>query len=68
MSSISDIFKKYKSYGNIPVIGIINWDVGIAPDANVCIAFIFNYLIIAFSTTGSVFTSTPDTPIWNKRR
>ena len=68
MSSISDIFKKYKSYGNIPVIGIINWDVGIAPDANVCIAFIFNYLIIAFSTTGSVFTSTPDTPTWNKRR
>ena len=67
MSSISDIFKKYKSYGTIPVIGIINWDTSLAPDRNVTIAFIWNYLIVAISASGGIYTAVPNTITWQKR-
>ncbi len=67
MSSISDIFKKYKSYGTIPVIGIINWDTSLAPDRNVTIAFIWNYLIVAISASGGIYTAVPNTTTWQKR-
>uniref|UniRef100_UPI003AAE0297 hypothetical protein n=1 Tax=Clostridium fessum TaxID=2126740 RepID=UPI003AAE0297 len=46
LASIGDIFKTYSKNGSIPVIGIINWDTTLAPDQNVTIAFVWNYLIV----------------------
>lgn len=66
MSSIEEMFKTYADYGNIPVIGIINWNSKLSPDANVCIVFIFNYVVIAFSAAGNIFRSHYDNPKWIK--
>ena len=67
LSSIGDIFKTYSKNGSIPVIGIINWDVALAPDRNVAIAFVWNYLIVAISSSGCIYTSDPSTATWKKR-
>ena len=67
LASIGDIFKTYSKNGSIPVIGIINWDVTLAPDRNVTIAFVWNYLIVAISSSGCIYTSDPSTATWKKR-
>jgi hypothetical protein len=67
LSSIGDIFKTYSKNGSIPVIGIINWDATLAPDQNVTIAFVWNYLIVAISSSGCIYTSDPSTATWKKR-
>ena len=67
LTSISNIFKTYSKNSSIPVIGIINWDTSLAPDQNATIAFIWNYLIIAISASGGIYTSVPNTPTWLKK-
>lgn len=67
LSSIGDIFKTYSKNGSIPVIGIINWDATLAPDRNVTVAFIWNYLIVAISSSGCIYASDPSTATWEKR-
>lgn len=67
LSSIGDIFKTYSKNGSIPVIGIINWNAALAPDQNVTIAFVWNYLIVAISSSGCIYTSDPSTATWKKR-
>ena len=67
LASISDIFKTYSAYGNIPMIGIINWDTTLAPDQNVTVAFIWNYLIVAISSSGCIYTADPNTTTWQKK-
>lgn len=67
LASIGDIFKTYSKNGSIPVIGIINWDVTLAPDRNVTIAFIWNYLIVAISSSGCIYTASPNAATWQKR-
>ena len=67
LSSIGDIFKTYSKNGIIPVIGIINWDVTLAPDRNVTIAFVWNYLIVAISSSGCIYTASPNAATWQKR-
>ncbi len=67
LASISDIFKTYSAYGNIPMIGIINWDTTLAPDRNVTVAFIWNYLIVAISSSGCIYTADPNTTTWQKK-
>ena len=67
LASIGDIFKTYSKNGSIPVIGIINWDVTLAPDQNVTIAFVWNYLIVAISSSGCIYTASPNAATWQKR-
>ena len=67
LSSIGDIFKTYSKNGSIPVIGIINWDTTLAPDQNVTIAFVWNYLIVAISSSGCIYTASPNAATWQKR-
>ena len=67
LASISDIFKTYSAYGNIPMIGIINWNTTLAPDRNVTVAFIWNYLIVAISSSGCIYTADPNTTTWQKK-
>ncbi|MBD9274902.1 hypothetical protein [Clostridium sp.] len=67
LASIGDIFKTYSKNGSIPVIGIINWDTTLAPDRNVTIAFIWNYLIVAISSSGCIYTASPNAATWQKR-
>ena len=67
LSSIGDIFKTYSKNGSIPVIGIINWDATLAPDRNVTIAFIWNYLIVAISSSGCIYNASPNAATWQKR-
>ena len=67
LASIGDIFKTYSKNGSIPVIGIINWDVTLAPDRNVTIAFVWNYLIVAISSSGCIYTASPNATTWQKR-
>ena len=67
LASIGDIFKTYSKNGSIPVIGIINWDVTLAPDRNVTIAFVWNYLIVAISSSGCIYTASPNAATWQKR-
>lgn len=67
LASIGDIFKTYSKNGIIPVIGIINWDVTLAPDRNVTIAFVWNYLIVAISSSGCIYTASPNAATWQKR-
>ena len=67
MASIAEVFKTYASYENIPVIGIINWNSSLAPDKNVTVVFVFNYVMMAYSLSGSMFTSTREDPTWIKR-
>lgn len=67
LSSIGDIFKTYSKNGSIPVIGIINWDTTLAPDRNVTVAFIWNYLIVAISSSGCIYTAAPNTTTWQKK-
>lgn len=67
LASIGDIFKTYSENGSIPVIGIINWDVTLAPDRNVTIAFVWNYLIVAISSSGCIYTASPNAATWQKR-
>ena len=67
LTSISDIFKTYSKNGSIPVIGIINWDTTLAPDRNVTVAFIWNYLIVAISSSGCIYTADPNTTTWQKK-
>ena len=67
LASIGDIFKTYSKNGSIPVIGIINWDATLAPDRNVTIAFIWNYLIVAISSSGCIYTASPNAATWQKR-
>lgn len=66
-SSIGDIFKTYSKNGSIPVIGIINWNAALAPDQNVTIAFVWNYLIVAISSSGCIYTASPNAATWQKR-
>lgn len=66
ISSIEEIFKTYANYGAVPAIGIINYDSSLAPDRNVCITFIFSYLIIAVSATGIIYRAHVDNPTWIK--
>lgn len=67
LASIGDIFKTYSKNGSIPVIGIINWDTTLAPDRNVTIAFVWNYLIVAISSSGCIYTASPNAATWQKR-
>ena len=67
LASIGDIFKTYSKNDSIPVIGIINWDVTLAPDQNVAIAFVWNYLIVAISSSGCIYTASPNAATWQKR-
>ena len=67
LASISDIFKTYSAYGDIPVIGIINWNATLAPDQNVTVTFIWNYLILAISASGCIYTAVPSTTTWQKK-
>lgn len=67
LASIGDIFKTYSKNVSIPVIGIINWDVTLAPDQNVTIAFVWNYLIVAISSSGCIYTASPNAATWQKR-
>ena len=67
LASIGDIFKTYSKNGSIPVIGIINWDTTLAPDQNVTIAFVWNYLIVAISSSGCIYTASPNAATWQKR-
>ena len=67
LASIGDIFKTYSKNGSIPVIGIINWNVTLAPDQNVTIAFVWNYLIVAISSSGCIYTASPNAATWQKR-
>ena len=67
LASIGDIFKTYSKNGSIPVIGIIHWDATLAPDRNVTIAFIWNYLIVAISSSGCIYTASPNAATWQKR-
>lgn len=67
LASIGDIFKTYSKNGSIPVIGIINRDATLAPDRNVTIAFIWNYLIVAISSSGCIYTASPNAATWQKR-
>lgn len=67
LASIGDIFKTYSKNGSIPVIGIINWDATLAPDQNVTIAFVWNYLIVAISSSGCIYTASPNAATWQKR-
>lgn len=66
MSSIGEIFKTYAGYDNIPVIGIINWNSNLAPDRNACVAFVFDYIIMAFSFSGIMYKSNRENPTWVK--
>lgn len=66
ISSIAEIFKTYANYGDVPAIGIINWSSSLAPDANLCVAFIFNYIIMAFSVSGSMYVARNDNSTWVK--
>lgn len=67
MASIDEVFKTYASYEIIPVIGIINWNSMLAPDKNVTVVFIFSYVMMAYSLSGSMFTSDRENPTWIKR-
>lgn len=66
ISSIEEIFKTFANYGTVPAIGIINYDSSLAPDRNVCITFIFSYLIIAVSATGIIYRAHVDNHTWIK--
>lgn len=67
LASISDIFKTYSKNVSIPVIGIINWNATLTPDQNVTIAFVWNYLIVAISSSGCIYTADPSTVTWQKK-
>lgn len=66
ISSIAEIFKTYANYGDVPAIGIIDWSSSLAPDANLYVAFIFNYIIMAFSASGSMYVARNDNSTWVK--
>ena len=67
MSSIEEIFKTYADYATVPVIGIIDWTSKLAPDNNICVVFIFNYAIMAFSFTGYLYTAMVSDAKWTKK-
>ena len=67
VSSVNEMFKKYGTNGNIPLIGFINWDAKIAPDRNVCVVFLLNYRAFAISITGKTYDASPSSPTWTVR-
>lgn len=67
VSSLVEMFRKYGTNGNIPLIGFINWDAKIAPDRNVCVVFLLNYRAFAISIAGKTYDASPSSPTWTVR-
>ena len=55
-NTINEMFTNFSERGDVPVIGVINYTSPIAPDQNTCFVFLMDYIALAISYTGKIFT------------